>query len=98
MKRTKSKRIRLVGTEDRIGMIYDVLKALVNYGINIVTMEVNPFICINIEWDEKRSWQDFRTYMISQVKELTDVIEIDLMGYEKKKGSLMQLLIISTKG
>lgn len=88
MKRTKSKRIRLVGTEDRIGMIYDVLKALVNYGINIVTMEVNPFICINIEWDEKRSWQDFKTYMITQVKELTDVIEIDLMGYEKKEREL----------
>jgi len=88
MKRNKSKRIKCIGTEDRVGMIYDVLKALVNYGINIITMEVNPFICINIEWDEKKSWQDFKTYMISQVKELTDLIEIDLMGYERKEREL----------
>lgn len=94
----KSKRLKCIGTEDRIGMIYDVLKAMVHYGVNIITMEVNPFICMNIEWDEEKSWHDFRNYMIDQVDELIDLVEIDLMGYEKKEKELNEIINTINEG
>ncbi|HHW03293.1 MAG TPA: sigma 54-interacting transcriptional regulator [Thermoanaerobacterales bacterium] len=88
----KNKRIRFIGTTDRVGMIYDVLKAMVSYGINIITMEVNYYISFKIEWDDDMDWLNFKKYMMNKVKEIADVIEIDLMDYEKNEKEINTIM------
>ena len=83
------KRIKYIGAKNRVGMIYDVLQAMVSYGVNIETMELNPpFIYFKIEWDDGNSWTDFKDYMKKRVKETDDLVEIDMMNYEKKAKEL----------
>lgn len=88
----KSKRIKFLGTEDRVGMIYDVLNAMVSYGINIIAMETDPYICCKIKWDDNLSWPDFKDFMKNEVKEITDIIELDLLSFEKKELELKTII------
>lgn len=89
---SRIKRIKFLGTKDRIGMVYDVLKAAVSAGINIITMEVNPFICFKIEWDDTMSWQGFVKYMKSKITEIEDIVELDMMDYEQREKELYALI------
>lgn len=86
------KKIKLVGTKDRIGMIKDVLNAVEKYGVNVVTMEVNPYICIKIEWNNKMDYSDFKKHMINTVNEVEDVEELNIMEYERNEKELGTIL------
>lgn len=88
----KSKRIRFVGIENRVGMAHDILQALASYGVNIITMEVNPpYISVKIEWEDIY-WDDFKKYMKKNIKELHDIVEIDMMDYEKREKELQTVV------
>lgn len=69
-------------------MAHDILQALASYGVNIITMEVNPpYISVQIEWEDIY-WDDFKKYMKESIKELHDIVEIDMMDYEKREKEL----------
>lgn len=86
------RRIKINGTPNRIGLIYAVLKEIAAYGINIITMESDPYICCKIEWDNHMSEEDFSKYMKSKIPEITYISYIDLMEYEKNQAELTTLL------
>ncbi|MEA4986473.1 MAG: sigma 54-interacting transcriptional regulator [Anaerovorax sp.] len=86
------RRIKINGTPNRMGLIFQVLKAIADYGINIVTMESDPYICCKIEWDDFLSEKDFSTFMKSKVPEIESISYIDLMEYERVEAELSTLL------
>lgn len=88
----KSKRIKFIGIKNRVGMAHDILKALATYGINIVTMEINPpYILVKVEW-ENIIWDDFKKYMMEKVREIHDIVEIDMMDYERREKELQTVI------
>ena len=88
-----SKRLKFVDIEDRVGMLYDILSAMASYGINISTMELSPpNIFVKIHWEDSIAWPKFVAHMKAEVKEITDIAEIDLMGYEKKEKELYTVI------
>lgn len=88
----KCKRIKFVGVANRVGMAHDILKALANYGINIVTMEINPpYISVKIEWEDI-IWDEFKTYMKKEVDEIHDIVDVDMMDYERREKELQTVI------
>ncbi|MEE0741358.1 MAG: sigma 54-interacting transcriptional regulator [Emergencia sp.] len=86
------RRIRINGTPNRMGLIFLVLKAIADYGINIVTMESDPYICCKLEWNESISEEDFLDFMKKRVPEIDSITYIDLMEYERIEAELSTLL------
>lgn len=86
------RRIKINGTPNRLGLIYEVLKAIAEYGINIVTMESDPYICCKIEWDSSISEKNFSNFMKKKVPEIESISYIDLMEYERIEVELETLL------
>ncbi|MEG1067737.1 MAG: sigma 54-interacting transcriptional regulator [Anaerovoracaceae bacterium] len=89
---SKVRRIKINGTPNRMGLIFLVLSAIADYGINIITMESDPYICCKIEWDDTFSEEDFTTFMKSRVPEIESISYIDLMEYERIEAELYTLL------
>lgn len=90
---TKSiRRIRINGTPNRMGLIFLVLKAIADYGINIVTMESDPYICCKLEWNDSISEDSFLEFMKERVPEIESISYIDLMDYERIEVELSMLL------
>lgn len=88
----KIRRIRINGTPNRMGLIFLVLKAIADYGINIVTMESDPYICCKLEWNDSISEADFLRFMKERVPEIDSISYIDLMEYERIEVELSTLL------
>ena len=86
------RRIRINGTPNRMGLIFLVLKAISDYGINIVTMESDPYICCKLEWNDSISEDDFLNFMRTRVPEIESISYIDLMEYERIEIELSTLL------
>lgn len=81
-----------MGIENRVGMAHEILEALALYGLNIITMEVNPpYISVNVEWPDI-AWEEFKKYMMKNVKEIHDIIEIDMMDHEKREKELQTVI------
>lgn len=89
---SRIRRIKINGTPNRMGLIFLVLKAIADYGINIVTMESDPYICCKIEWDDSLSEEDFVHFMRQRVPEIESISYIDLMEYERIEVELSALL------
>lgn len=89
---SKIRRIKINGTPNRMGLIFLVLKSIADYGINIVTMESDPYICCKIEWDDSLSEQKFIEFMQQRVPEIESISYIDLMEYERIEVELSTLL------
>lgn len=82
------KRVKFVGVNDRIGMLHEILFIIARNGMNITSMEVSPpDIFFKIEWGNL-SWEDFRKLIKNKFKEVTEVIEVDLLNYEEKEAVL----------
>lgn len=86
------RRIKINGTPNRMGLIFLVLRAIADYGINIITMESDPYICCKIEWNEGSSEEDFLRFMQQRVPEIESISYIDLMEYERIEVELSTLL------
>ncbi len=86
------RRIRINGTPNRMGLIFLVLRAIADYGINIVTMESDPYICCKLEWNDSISEEDFLRFMKERVPEIESISYIDLMEYERIEVELSTLL------
>ncbi|MEL7646473.1 MAG: sigma 54-interacting transcriptional regulator [Sedimentibacter sp.] len=86
------RRIKINGTPNRMGLIYAVLRAIADYGINIVTMESDPYICCKLEWDSTMSEEDFCSFMKSRIPEIESISYIDLMEYERIEVELGTLI------
>ncbi len=86
------RRIKINGTPNRMGLIFLVLKAISDYGINIVTMESDPYICCKIEWDDSLSETGFINFMKKRIPEIESISYIDLMEYERIEVELSTLL------
>ncbi len=91
-KSKKSKRIRFIGIENRVGMANDILQAIASYNLNIMTMEVNPpYMSVQVEWGDI-CWDDFKEHMQKNIKEIHDIIEINMMDYEKQQKELQTVV------
>ncbi len=86
------RRIKINGTPNRMGLIFAVLKAIAEYGINIITMESDPYICCKIEWDSSMSEDNFSNFMKKKIPEIESISYIDLMEYERIEVELETLL------
>jgi len=86
------RRIKINGTPNRMGLIFLVLKAIWDYGINIITMESDPYICVKLEWNDSMSEDDFLSFMKQRVPEIESISYIDLMEYERIEVELSTLL------
>lgn len=86
------RRIKINGTPNRMGLIYAVLKAIAEYGINIVTMESDPYICCKIEWNSSMSEESFSKFMKKKIPEIESISYIDLMEYERVEVELGTLI------
>ena len=86
------RRIKINGTPNRMGLIFLVLRAIADYGINIITMESDPYICCKIAWNEGTSEEDFLRFMQQRVPEIESISYIDLMEYERIEVELSTLL------
>lgn len=86
------RRIKINGTPNRMGLIFLVLRAIADYGINIITMESDPYICCKIEWNDENSEEDFLRFMQERVPEIESISYIDLMEYERIEVELSTLL------
>lgn len=89
---SRIRRIKINGTPNRMGLIFVVLRAIADYGINIVTMESDPYICCKIEWNDSLSEDDFMKFMQARVPEIESISYIDLMEYERIEVELSTLL------
>lgn len=83
------KRIRFNGAENRVGMIYDILRALGRQNINVLNIEVNPpDIFFKVEWPDHITWSHFVRCLRSAICDLGQIAEVDIMEYEKKEKAL----------
>lgn len=83
------KRIRFSGAENRVGMIYDILRALGKQNINVLNIEVSPpDIFFKLEWPSNLTWSGFVGFLRSEIRDLGQIAEVDIMEYEKKEKAL----------
>jgi TyrR family helix-turn-helix protein len=83
------KRIRFTGAQNRVGMIYDILKAVGKYGINVLNIEVNPpHIYFKVEWPQELAWHPLVSRLSKEVRGIGELVEVDIMEYEKKEKAL----------
>ncbi len=83
------KRIRFTGAQNRVGMIYDILKAVGKYGINVLNIEVNPpHIYFKVEWPQELAWHPLVSRLGKEVRGIGELVEVDIMEYEKKEKAL----------
>ncbi|NLC15661.1 MAG: sigma 54-interacting transcriptional regulator [Firmicutes bacterium] len=83
------KRIRFSGAENRVGMIYDILRALGKQHINVLNIEVSPpDIFFKVEWPDDIGWSRFVNGLRSEISDLGHIAEVDIMEYEKKEKAL----------
>lgn len=83
------RRIRFYGPENRVGMVYDILKVVGAQGINVLNIEVNPpEIYFKVQWPQGLTWDSLKDRLRSQVKDIGDMSEVDIMEYEKKEKAL----------
>lgn len=83
------KRIRFSGAENRVGMIYDILRALGKQNINVLNIEVSPpDIFFKLEWPSDLTWSGFVGFLRSEIRDLGQIAEVDIMEYEKKEKAL----------
>lgn len=79
----KSKKIKFLVEENRVGMAHEILSALVSKNMNIVTMEINPpYISVKVEW-EGMEWEVFQNWIKDEIKEILDITELDMMDSER---------------
>ena len=86
------KRIKFVGDTSRIGMIHDVLKAIMEVKIDVLAVEFSHFIYLKLRWNDTLDWPGFCDYIKAQVPEIRDVLEVDWMEYEKREKELETLI------
>lgn len=85
----KIKRLRFTGAQNRVGMVYDILKTVSNLGINVLNIEVNPpHIYFKVQWPLDLSWATLTRQLKSHVVDIGEIIEVDIMEYEKKETTL----------
>lgn len=85
----KIKRLRFTGAQNRVGMVYDILKTVSNLGINVLNIEVNPpHIYFKVQWPSDLSWATLTRQLKSHVVDIGEIIEVDIMEYEKKETTL----------
>ena len=83
------KRLRFTGAENRVGMVYDILKAVSNLGINVLNIEVNPpHIYFKVQWPKNLSWSTLTRDLNAHVADIGEIVEVDIMEYEKKETTL----------
>jgi TyrR family helix-turn-helix protein len=83
------KRIRFTGAQNRVGMIYDILKSVGKYGINVLNIEVNPpHIYFKVEWPQELAWHPLVSRLGKEVRGIGELVEVDIMEYEKKEKAL----------
>ncbi len=83
------KRIKFTGAENRVGMIYDILKAVGKHRINVLNVEVSPpEIFFKVEWPSDITWPYLVNRLRSDIKDLGEIVEVDIMEYEKKEKAL----------
>jgi len=83
------KRIRFTGAQNRVGMVYDILKAVSNCGINVLNIEVNPpHIYFKVQWPRTLLWPTFAQNLKAEVQDIGQIVEVDIMEYEKKEKTL----------
>ncbi|MGB4393090.1 MAG: ACT domain-containing protein, partial [Bacillota bacterium] len=64
------KRIRFSGAENRVGMIYDILRALGKQNINVLNIEVSPpDIFFKLEWPSDLTWSGFVGFLRSEIRD-----------------------------
>lgn len=72
-----------------MGMIYDILRALGEHSINVLNVEVNPpDIFFKVEWPLGITWPHFVGCLRSEINDLGQITEVDIMEYEKKQKAL----------
>ncbi|QNO16622.1 sigma 54-interacting transcriptional regulator [Alkalicella caledoniensis] len=92
----ENKNIKFLVPENRVGMAQEILSALASRQLNIETMEIKPpYISVKVEWDGT-SWDEFKTWIKSKIKEISDVTELDMMESEKVAKELQ--IVINTMG
>ncbi len=70
-------------------MIYDILKVVSKYDINVLNIEVNPpQIFFKVEWPSELMWDYFVSCLNKQIKDIGEIVEVDIMEYEKKEKAL----------
>jgi len=70
-------------------MVYDILKTVSNLGINVLNIEVNPpHIYFKVQWPSDLSWATLTRQLKSHVVDIGEIIEVDIMEYEKKETTL----------
>ncbi|MBU5437268.1 sigma 54-interacting transcriptional regulator [Tissierella sp. MSJ-40] len=90
----KSKKIRFLVKDNRVGMAHKILSALATKNMNILAMEITPpYISVKVSWDFL-NWEDFKKDIKEEIKEILDIIELDMMDSEKVAKEL-QIIINS---
>lgn len=88
----ESKNIKFLVEDNRVGMAQEILSALASKNMNIIAMEISPpYISVKLEWD-KVEWNEFIEWIKTEIKEILDVEEIDIMNSEKGEKEL-QIII-----
>lgn len=83
------KRIRFTGAQNRVGMIYDILRTVGKYGINVLNIEVNPpHIYFKVQWPHELTWHPLVDRLNTEVRDIGEIVEVDIMEYEKKEKAL----------
>lgn len=98
MKILNSKKIKFLVKENKVGMAHKILSALASKNMNIVTMEINPpYISVKAEW-EGIEWNEFKKWIKSDIKEILDITELDMMDSEKVAKELQIIINSMTDG
>ncbi|WP_237659232.1 sigma 54-interacting transcriptional regulator [Tepidanaerobacter sp. GT38] len=85
-------------TNDRVGMVLDILKILYKYDVNLKALEVGPgLICLKMD----KNFRVSLSYLLKQLRAQDDVIEISeakLLPYEKREKHMKAVLDATGEG
>lgn len=85
-------------TNDRVGMVLDLLKVLYCYGINVNAMEVAPgVVCLAVDKNKEISI-DFLQEQLLHEKDILQVREITLLPQEKREKHITAVLDAASEG
>src|SRR5690554_3056182 len=87
-----NRRIRLLVTDNRIGMAKKIVDAFTAKKLNILKMEINPpYISVELEGIDS-SWLDFEKWIMGEITQVVAVNQLDMLDFEKRALELQTII------
>lgn len=93
-----NRRMKFLVEDKKIGMAKKIVDALTLRNMNIIKMEINPpYISVELEGG-KKSWEGFEDWLKREVKEILDIVKLDMLDFERRAKELQTIINNMTVG